>query len=168
MVTVSAARLPAAPRTEPMLVLILWCRYLDQEPFHHLRSGWPDNFRVRQSRPMILLGRSPGPARLHRLLPAQRLDGDESDSQGERTMYCNFLGLRCLPFEDRTDTRFLSLSSNNERLLEALEREAHQGRGVTPVFGDAGSGKTLLTRALVARLHASDHVVVVTCPRSPV
>lgn len=115
---------------------------------------------------MILLGRSPGHARLHRLLTAHLIDGDGSDSQGERAMYCNFLGLQCRPFEDRTDTRFLSLSSKNELLLEALEHEAHQGRGVTPVFGEAGSGKTLLTRALVARLHASDHVVVITCPRS--
>ncbi|MCH8242456.1 MAG: AAA family ATPase, partial [Planctomycetes bacterium] len=81
-------------------------------------------------------------------------------------MYCNFLGLRCLPFEDRIDTRFLYLSATCNRLLESLEHDAHHERGVTPVFGDAGLGKTLLIRALVARLHASDHVAVVTCPRS--
>ena len=81
-------------------------------------------------------------------------------------MYCNFLGLRCLPFEDRIDTRFLYLSSACNRLLTSLEHDAHHEHGVTPVFGEAGFGKTLLIRALVARLHASDHVAVVTCPRS--
>ncbi len=77
-------------------------------------------------------------------------------------MYANFFGLRCLPFEDRADPQFTVLSAELEETLAALEYEAHYQRGMALVTGAAGVGKTQMIRALLLRLHSTDHVVVVT------
>jgi len=79
-------------------------------------------------------------------------------------MYTKFFGLRCLPFEDRADAQFFFSSAEREEALAAMEYEAHYGTGIGLVLGEAGTGKTLLIRALLSRLHATDHVVVITAP----
>jgi general secretion pathway protein A len=79
-------------------------------------------------------------------------------------MYCNFFGLRCRPFEDRADTQFFLATGVCEETLASMEYEAHYGTGMALVLGEAGTGKTLLIRALLSRLQASDHVVVLTWP----
>ncbi|MCH8252816.1 MAG: AAA family ATPase, partial [Planctomycetes bacterium] len=77
-------------------------------------------------------------------------------------MYCDFFGLRERPFDDRADTRFLYLTPALEEMLAALEYHVRFGHGLSVVLGDAGIGKTTVLRALLARLHATDHMVVVT------
>ena len=79
-------------------------------------------------------------------------------------MYGNSFGLRCLPFEDRADARFFYATTACERILSAMEQEAPHDHGITLVWGEAGTGKTILTRALVLRFHSSDHVLVLTAP----
>ncbi|MCH8913784.1 MAG: AAA family ATPase, partial [Planctomycetes bacterium] len=81
-------------------------------------------------------------------------------------MYCDFFGLRCRPFEDRADTQFFFTAADCEEALAAMDYEAHYGKGMALVLGEAGTGKTLLIRILLQRLHASDHVVVLTWAQS--
>ncbi len=77
-------------------------------------------------------------------------------------MYTAHFGLRCLPFEDRAEAQFFHAVARHEEALAAMEYVAHYGAGIGLVLGDPGTGKTLLIRALLARLHATDHVVVIT------
>ncbi len=77
-------------------------------------------------------------------------------------MYANFFGLRCLPFEDRADPQFTVPSAELEETLAALEYETHYNRGMALAVGAAGVGKTQMIRALLLRLHTTDHAVVVT------
>ena len=79
-------------------------------------------------------------------------------------MYCDFFGLRCRPFEDRPDAQFFCATSDAEEALATMEYESHYGKGTTLVLGEAGTGKTLLVRTLLQRLHATDHVGVLTWP----
>ncbi len=79
-------------------------------------------------------------------------------------MYCNFFGLRCRPFEDRADTRFLYATADCEEALAAMEYEGCYGEGMALVLGGAGTGKTLLIRSLLQRLDTSHRVVVLTWP----
>lgn len=81
-------------------------------------------------------------------------------------MYCEFFGLRCRPFEDRADTRFLFATGDVEETLAAMEYEVCDRRGAAMVLGEAGTGKTLLVRALLQRLCSSDDAVVLTWPTS--
>lgn len=83
-------------------------------------------------------------------------------------MYSNFFGLRFPPFEDRADTQFYYPSADCEESLAAMEYEIHRGTGLGLLIGEAGTGKTLLLRALLLRLKKSDQTVVVTCPASGV
>ena len=80
-------------------------------------------------------------------------------------MYADHFRLRCRPFEDRANTRFFFATSGCEKLLADLEHGPGRGKGVTLVLGEAGTGKTILIRTLAQRLHASDHLVVLTCPQ---
>ncbi|HNQ24843.1 MAG TPA: AAA family ATPase [Phycisphaerae bacterium] len=79
-------------------------------------------------------------------------------------MYCEHFGLRCLPFEERADARFYLKTADAEETLASMEYAAHYGQGVAAVVGPAGSGKTLLIRALLSRLSRTDHVAVLTIP----
>ena len=80
-------------------------------------------------------------------------------------MYADHFRLRCRPFEDRANTRFFFATSGCEKLLADLEHGPGRGKGVTLVLGEAGTGKTILIRTLAQRLHASDHLVVLSCPQ---
>ncbi len=79
-------------------------------------------------------------------------------------MYQEHFGLRCMPFDDRADIRFNFATPEQEETLAAFEYEVHYGKGMTALVGESGVGKTLLIRTLVSKLHATDHVVVVTQP----
>lgn len=79
-------------------------------------------------------------------------------------MYVNFFGLRSHPFEDRADTQFFYPTPDAEEVVAAMEYEAHYGKGMALVLGEAGTGKTLLIRALLLRLEPVDHPVVLTWP----
>ena len=79
-------------------------------------------------------------------------------------MYSDFFGLRHPPFEDRADARFYLPTSACDTILSAIEKETPQDHGITLILGETGSGKTILTRALVQRFHTSDHAVVFTAP----
>ena len=77
-------------------------------------------------------------------------------------MYANFFELRCLPFEDRADTKFYFGTSSSEETLAALEYECRHGKDMILVLGEAGVGKTMLMRMLALRLPVGDRAVVLT------
>jgi general secretion pathway protein A len=79
-------------------------------------------------------------------------------------MYAGFFGLRCLPFEDRADTQFCCPNAQFDEAAAALVYEAQYGNGVALVLGEAGTGKTLLIRTVLARLEPAVHAVVLTWP----
>ncbi len=81
-------------------------------------------------------------------------------------MYCNFFGLRSHPFEDRADAQFFYPTAEGEETLAAMVYEIQYGTGLGLLIGEAGTGKSLLIRALLQRLQNSDQTVVVTCPPS--
>jgi len=81
-------------------------------------------------------------------------------------MYNDHYGFRCTPFDDRADTQFTYVTPDLEEVLAGLEYEARFGKGVALVLGEAGVGKTQTLRALLLRLHSTDHAVVVSVPPS--
>lgn len=81
-------------------------------------------------------------------------------------MYCNFFGLRCLPFEDRADAQFFYPTAECQEALAAMEYEIHHGTGLGLLIGEAGTGKTVLLRTLLRWLQKSDQTVVLTWPAS--
>src|SRR5512145_1802454 len=79
-------------------------------------------------------------------------------------MYCDYFGLRCLPFEDRADPRFYFPTLDSEAILQATEDECQLGGRMNLILGESGTGKTLLARVLLRRLAATDHPVILSWP----
>ncbi|RME38098.1 MAG: AAA family ATPase, partial [Planctomycetota bacterium] len=77
-------------------------------------------------------------------------------------MYREFFGLRCRPFEDRADARFFYATPDREEALAVMEYEARYGERMALVVGEAGTGKTLLIRALLGKLTPTERAVVLT------
>lgn len=78
----------------------------------------------------------------------------------------NYFGLRSFPFEDRADTKYFYFTAMGEETLAAMENEILHDTGLTLLIGQAGTGKTLLLRALQTRLQESCRPVVLTCPEN--
>jgi general secretion pathway protein A len=67
-------------------------------------------------------------------------------------MYEQFYGLRERPFDLTSDLRYLFLTPKHQEALTNLEYGISRRKGVTLVLGPAGTGKTTLIRAALARL----------------
>jgi len=63
--------------------------------------------------------------------------------------YFNSLGLRKEPFSTSPDPEFLYRSSSHDTALKRLEIAIRLRRGLSVIFGDVGTGKTTLLRALL-------------------
>ncbi len=79
-------------------------------------------------------------------------------------MYRSFFGLQRLPFEDRPDAQFFYKAPDREEALAELSSEPPPGKSLALLVGGGGMGKTMLIRTMLARMRASDHVVVLTLP----
>ncbi|KAB2882299.1 MAG: ATPase, partial [Kofleriaceae bacterium] len=66
-------------------------------------------------------------------------------------MYEQYWGLREKPFRKTPDPRYLFLNEAYEEALERLEFAVEEME-LALLTGEVGSGKTLLTRALVDRI----------------
>jgi general secretion pathway protein A len=64
-------------------------------------------------------------------------------------MYFKVLGLHKEPFSTSPDPDFLFLSPAHDTALKRLEIQIRLKRGFSLVFGDVGTGKTTISRALV-------------------
>ena len=81
-------------------------------------------------------------------------------------MYTEYFGLREKPFRKTPDPRYLYLSEAHEEALEQL-LFAVEEMELALLTGEVGSGKTLLTRALVDRVGDSHEVGMILNPRLP-
>jgi general secretion pathway protein A len=79
-------------------------------------------------------------------------------------MYEQFFGLRERPFELTPDPRYLVLTESHLEALQNLEYGIGARKGMTLLVGEAGSGKTTVIRAAIARLPVRVHCVHIHNP----
>ena len=71
-------------------------------------------------------------------------------------MYQGYWGFKEKPFENTPDPRFLYYSSKHEEALMRLLYAVREKKGAAMLSGEYGSGKTLLTRVVMAKLLNED------------
>jgi MSHA biogenesis protein MshM len=69
-------------------------------------------------------------------------------------MYLDFFGLRELPFTLTPNTDFYIDLGGHHRAFEVIQQALDSGEGFIKITGEVGTGKTLLCRRLLNRLHA--------------
>ena len=79
-------------------------------------------------------------------------------------MYRDFYGLREKPFSKTPDPRFLYRSAKHAEALARLQYAVDE-QDMVMLTGDIGSGKTMLSRALIDSLDASYYPVLIINPR---
>ena len=79
-------------------------------------------------------------------------------------MYEQFFGLRERPFDLTPDPRYLVLTESHLEALQNLEYGIGARKGMTLLIGEAGSGKTTVIRAAIARLPVRVHCVHIHNP----
>ena len=79
-------------------------------------------------------------------------------------MYEQFFGLRERPFDLSPDPRYLVLTESHLEGLQNLEYGIAARKGMTLLVGEAGSGKTTVIRAAIARLPVKVHCVHIHNP----
>lgn len=72
--------------------------------------------------------------------------------------YYSLLGLRQEPFSNSPDPDLLYHSPATNRCLQELEIAIRLHRGLNVVFGQVGTGKTTICRALLRQLHDDPHI----------
>lgn len=72
--------------------------------------------------------------------------------------YYSLLGLRQEPFSNSPDPDLLYHSPATNRCLQELEIAVRLQRGLNVVFGQVGTGKTTICRALLRQLHDDPHI----------
>lgn len=87
---------------------------------------------------------------------------------GRNPLNPSCFGLTAPPFDNTPDLRFYFPAAAHEAALERMVYAVEGRKGALLVVGRVGSGKTLLTRALIARLPAARYdVALVTNPALP-
>jgi len=71
-------------------------------------------------------------------------------------MYEKYWGFKEKPFENTPDPRFLYYSSKHKEALMRFLYAVREKKGAAMLSGDYGSGKTLLSRVLMAKLLSED------------
>ena len=79
-------------------------------------------------------------------------------------MYEQFFGLRERPFDLTPDPRFVVMTESHLEALNNLEFGIGARKGMTLLIGEAGSGKTTIIRAAIARLPVKVHCVHIHNP----
>lgn len=67
-------------------------------------------------------------------------------------MYERYFGLREAPFNNTPNPRFFFATPEHEEALACLEYVVREAKGFAVLTGDAGTGKTLVSRLLISRL----------------
>ena len=78
-------------------------------------------------------------------------------------MYYDSFGLRCPPFDDRSEPRFFHPTDDCRTALELLRRTASGKQGPVLLTGGEGLGKSILCRVLLSRLDRGAIPVLGTC-----
>ena len=79
-------------------------------------------------------------------------------------MYLRHFGLQDAPFELTPDPARLVLTEQHQEALSTLEYAFSSGKGLTVLTGDAGTGKTTIVRAALARTARDAAVVTLDNP----
>src|ERR1700710_171691 len=74
-------------------------------------------------------------------------------------MYEQFYGLGARPFDLTPDPRYLVLTEVHREALSNLEYAIASRKGLTLLIGEAGTGKTTIIRAAIARQPARTYCV---------
>ncbi len=74
-------------------------------------------------------------------------------------MYLEFFGLREEPFSLSPDTRFMYLTKEHKDALARALLTLDRGRGLFVIYGDIGTGKTMLSIKLLEELRARNYKV---------
>ncbi len=84
-------------------------------------------------------------------------------------MYEDYWGLKEKPFENTPDPHFLYYSSKHEEALSRMLYAVRERKGAAMLSGEYGSGKTLLSRALLEELSSDPRyqTVLIFNPRIP-
>jgi general secretion pathway protein A len=79
-------------------------------------------------------------------------------------MYLKFFGLAERPFAITPDIQYLYLGKQHEQALDTLMYGINQRLGCVMLTGEVGSGKTMITRALLSRLPANISTALIVNP----
>lgn len=79
-------------------------------------------------------------------------------------MYIASFGLRRAPFEDRADAALYFPSAGHKEAVAALQHEVRHGQGVGLMYGESGTGKTIVLRTLARQLGNDTKIVILTVP----
>jgi general secretion pathway protein A len=79
-------------------------------------------------------------------------------------MYERFYGLQERPFELTADPRYVFLSATHREALSNLIYGIRTRKGITVLAGEAGTGKTMLLRALMSRPMPTSRLAYVSNP----
>ncbi|MCX7006569.1 MAG: hypothetical protein NTY53_04855, partial [Kiritimatiellaeota bacterium] len=79
-------------------------------------------------------------------------------------MYLDFYQLKEAPFNVTPDPRFLFYSTQHREAFDLLRFGIEQRKGFIVLTGEVGSGKTTLTRAVLASLPDNIHAALVLNP----
>lgn len=79
-------------------------------------------------------------------------------------MYLKFFGLSDRPFSITPDVNFLYLGKQHEQALDTIMYGINQRLGFSMLTGEVGTGKTLLSRALLSRLDESVETALLINP----
>lgn len=79
-------------------------------------------------------------------------------------MYLKFFGLVERPFAITPDIQYLYLGRQHEQALDTLIYGINQRLGCVMLTGEVGSGKTMITRALLGRLPANTATALIVNP----
>lgn len=91
---------------------------------------------------------------------------DHSLTQG--SAYESHWGLRLRPFENVPDPKFYVPSAKHETAMERMLYGIHARKGIVMLTGEIGSGKTLLSRAVILKLPRSRYEIgLVSNPTIP-
>jgi len=79
-------------------------------------------------------------------------------------MYLKFFGLSERPFSITPDMSFFFMGKQQERAMDTLLYGVNERQGIVMLTGEVGTGKTMLTRALLARLPDTVDTALVVNP----
>ena len=79
-------------------------------------------------------------------------------------MVNSHFGLSCSPFDNTLDQRFLFMSKGHEEVIAALLYSIREKKSFAVVYGDVGTGKTMIVHHLLGKLPRSVLPILVPYP----